>query len=54
MRVKARETRDAVLNITKNPPYRFYPSISVNPAVLPSILSVAAPDPPRVLPLRIL
>jgi hypothetical protein len=44
MRVKVRETSDAFLNITKNPPYRFYPSISINPAVLTSILSVAVPD----------
>jgi hypothetical protein len=52
MRVKARETRDAVLNITKNPPYRFYPSISVDPTVLAFILHVAVPDPPPVLHLE--
>jgi hypothetical protein len=44
MRVKVRETRDAFLNITKNPPYRFYPSILVNLAVLASILNVGVPD----------
>jgi hypothetical protein len=52
MKVKAREIRDAVLNITKNPPYRFHPSISVNPTVLAFILSLAVPDPPLVLPLE--
>jgi hypothetical protein len=52
MRVKVRETRDAFLNITKNPPYRFYPSISVDPTVLTFILSAAVPDPPPVLPLE--